>query len=372
MRLAVPKEIRDGETRVAATPESVKKFKGLGLDVVVQAGAGAGAKIADADYAAAGAAIAPDAAATYRDADIVLKVRGPEAGETALLKNGAVLAALLSPATEQAAVQSLAGQGVVAFAMELLPRISRAQAMDVLSSQANLAGYKAVVDAAATFGRAMPMMMTAAGTIAPARVLVMGVGVAGLQAIATAKRMGAIVSATDVRPATKEQVESLGGTFIAVMDDEFKNAQTAAGYAKPMSEEYQKKQAALIAETIKKQDIVITTALIPGRKAPILVSEDMIKSMKPGSVIVDLAAGAGGNTPLSRPDQVVEAHGVTIMGHTNLPGALAVDASALYARNLFNFVSLIVDKKTGALNIDWNDEIVKGSAVTKDGAPVQR
>jgi NAD(P) transhydrogenase subunit alpha len=372
MRLAVPKEIREGETRVAATPESVKKFKGLGLDVVVQAGAGAGAKIADADYTAAGASIAPDAALTCKDADIVLKVRGPEAGEIALLKNGAVLVALLSPATEQAAIQSLAGQGVVAFAMELLPRISRAQAMDVLSSQANLAGYKAVVDAAATFGRAMPMMMTAAGTIAPARVLVMGVGVAGLQAIATAKRMGAIVSATDVRPATKEQVESLGGTFVAVMDEEFKNAQTAAGYAKPMSEEYQKKQAALIAETIKKQDIVITTALIPGRKAPILVSEDMIKSMKPGSVIVDLAAGAGGNTPLSRPDQVVEVHGVTIMGNTNLPGALAVDSSALYSRNLFNFVSLIVDKKTGALNLDWNDEIVKGSAVTKDGAPVAR
>jgi len=372
MRLAVPKEIREGETRVAATPESVKKFKGLGLDVVVQTGAGAAAKITDADYTAAGASIAPDAASTYRDAEIVLKVRGPEAGEIGQLKNGAVLVALLSPSSEQAAIQSLAGQGVVAFAMELLPRISRAQAMDVLSSQANLAGYKAVVDAAATFGRAMPMMMTAAGTIAPARVLVMGVGVAGLQAIATAKRMGAIVSATDVRPATKEQVESLGGTFIAVMDEEFKNAQTAAGYAKPMSEEYQKKQAALTAETIKKQDIVITTALIPGRKAPILVSEEMIQSMKPGSVIVDLAAGAGGNTPLSRPDQVVEAHGVIIMGHTNLPGALAVDSSALYARNLFNFVSLIVDKKTGALNLDWNDEIVKGSAVTKDGAPVAR
>jgi len=372
MRLAVPKETREGETRVAATPESVKKFKGLGLDVVVQAGAGQGAKIADADYTAAGAIIAPDAASTYRDADIVLKVRGPEAGEISQLKNGAVLAALLSPATEQAAIQSLAGQGVTAFAMELLPRISRAQAMDVLSSQANLAGYKAVVDAAATFGRAMPMMMTAAGTIAPARVLVMGVGVAGLQAIATAKRMGAIVSATDVRPATKEQVESLGGTFIAVMDEEFKNAQTAGGYAKPMSEEYQKKQAALTAETIKKQDIVITTALIPGRKAPILVSEEMIKTMKPGSVIVDLAAGAGGNTPLSKPDQVVEVHGVTIMGHTNLPGALAVDASSLYARNLFNFVSLIVDKKSGQLAIDWNDEIVKGSAVTKDGQPVAR
>jgi NAD(P) transhydrogenase subunit alpha len=256
--------------------------------------------------------------------------------------------------------------------MELLPRISRAQSMDVLSSQANLAGYKAVIDAAAQYGRAMPMMMTAAGTIAPARVLVMGVGVAGLQAIATAKRLGAIVSATDVRPATKEQVESLGGTFVAVMDEEFKNAQTAAGYAKPMSAEYQAKQAALTAETIKKQDIVITTALIPGRKAPILVTEEMIKTMKPGSVIVDLAAGAGGNTPLSKSDEVVEAHGVTIMGHTNLPGALSADASSLYARNLFNFISLIVDKKTGALNIDWNDEIVKGSAVTKDGAVVPR
>ena len=372
MRLAIPKEVREGETRVAATPESVKKFKGLGLEIVVQAGAGQGAHIADADYTAAGALIAPDLAATLRDADIVLKVRGPEPGEIAQLKKGAVLAALLSPHSEQAAIQALADAQVTAFAMELLPRISRAQAMDVLSSQANLAGYKAVIDAAAEFGRAMPMMMTAAGTIAPARVLVMGVGVAGLQAIATAKRLGAIVSATDVRPATKEQVESLGGTFVAVMDEEFKNAQTAAGYAKPMSEDYQKKQAALIAETIKKQDIIITTALIPGRKAPILVSEEMIRTMKPGSVIVDLAAGAGGNTPLSKPDEVVKAHGVTIMGPTNLPGALAVDASSLYARNLFNFVSLIVDKKAGTLNLDWNDEIIKGSAVTKDGQPAAR
>jgi len=372
MRLAIPKEVREGETRVAATPESVKKFKGLGLEIVVQAGAGEGAHIADADYTAAGALIAPDLAATLRDADIVLKVRGPEPGEIAQLKKGAILAALLSPHSEQAAIQALAEAQVTAFAMELLPRISRAQAMDVLSSQANLAGYKAVIDAAAEFGRAMPMMMTAAGTIAPARVLVMGVGVAGLQAIATAKRLGAIVSATDVRPATKEQVESLGGTFVAVMDEEFKNAQTATGYAKPMSEDYQKKQAALIAETIKKQDIIITTALIPGRKAPILVSEEMIRTMKPGSVIVDLAAGAGGNTPLSKPDETVKAHGVTIMGPTNLPGALAVDASSLYARNLFNFVSLIVDKKAGTLNLDWNDEIIKGSAVTKDGQPVAR
>src|SRR3954469_5656627 len=323
MRLAIPKETREGETRVAATPESVKKFKGLGLEVLVQAGAGIAAHIADADYTAAGALIAPDAASALKDAEIVLKVRGPEAAEIALLKQGAVLAALLSPHSEQATIDALAKAGVTAFAMEFLPRISRAQSMDVLSSQANLAGYKAVVDAAATFGRAMPMMMTAAGTIAPARVLIMGVGVAGLQAIATAKRMGAIVSATDVRPATKEQVESLGGTFVAVMDEEFKNAQTAAGYAKPMSPEYQAKQAALTAETIKKQDIVITTALIPGRKAPILVTEEMIKTMKPGSVIMDLAASAGGNTPLSKPDEIIEVHGVTIMGSTNLPGRLA-------------------------------------------------
>ena len=367
MKLAVPKETATGETRVAATPESVKKFKSLGLDVAVESGAGAAAHISDADYAAAGASVAPDAGAALADADIVLKVRGPSASESSLIKKGAVVAALLAPHSEKAAIATLAGRGAVAFAMEFLPRISRAQAMDVLSSQANLAGYKAVIDAAAQFGRAMPMMMTAAGTIAPARVLVMGVGVAGLQAIATAKRLGAIVSATDVRPATKEQVESLGGTFVAVMDEEFKNAQTAGGYAKEMSPEYQAKQAALIADTIRKQDIVITTALIPGRKAPILVNEEMIKSMKPGSVIVDLAAEQGGNTPLTKPNEVVTVHGVTIMGYTNLPGRLAVDASSLYARNLFNFVSLLVDKKTGQLAIDWNDEIVKGALVTKDG-----
>ena len=367
MKLAVPKETSPGETRVAATPESVKKFKGLGLDVVVQTGAGAAARIADADYAAAGASIAPDAKTALEGADIVLKVRGPVGDEVALLKKGAVVAALLAPHSEKEAIGALARQGVSAFAMEFLPRISRAQAMDVLSSQANLAGYKAVIDAAATFGRAMPMMMTAAGTIAPARVLVMGVGVAGLQAIATAKRLGAIVSATDVRPATKEQVESLGGTFIAVMDEEFKNAQTAGGYAKEMSKEYQAKQAALIAETIKKQDIIITTALIPGRKAPLLVTEEMIKTMKPGSVIVDLAAEAGGNTPLTKVNEVVEVHGVTIMGYTNLPGRLAVDSSSLYARNLFNFISLIVDKKSGLMAIDWNDEIVKGALVARDG-----
>jgi NAD(P) transhydrogenase subunit alpha len=370
MKLAVLKERREGEARVAASPDTVKKYKGLGLDVAVQSGAGNGANFSDQDYLAAGATIAPDAAQTLSGADIVLAVRGPEADEIAVMKKGAVLAALLAPYTEKDTATKLAGQGVNAFAMEFLPRISRAQAMDVLSSQANLAGYKAVIDAAATFNRAMPMMMTAAGTIAPARVLVMGAGVAGLQAIATARRLGAIVSATDVRPATKEQVESLGATFVAVMDDEFKQAQTAAGYAKEMSKEYQAKQAQLIADTIKKQDIVITTALIPGRKAPVLVTAEMVQTMKPGSVIVDLAAEQGGNCPLTKAGEVTVAHGVTIMGYTNLASRLSTDTSSLYARNLFNFVSLIVDKKTGGLAVDWNDEIVKGAGLTRDGAIV--
>ncbi|MBV9420151.1 MAG: Re/Si-specific NAD(P)(+) transhydrogenase subunit alpha [Alphaproteobacteria bacterium] len=370
MKLAVLKERRDGETRVAASPDTVKKLRALGLEVTVEADAGDGAHITNDDFAAAGAIIAPDTAAALAGADIVLSVRAPNAAQIAQMKKGAVVAALLAPYTDKDTPAKLATQGVNAFAMEFLPRISRAQAMDVLSSQANLAGYKAVIDAAAQFGRAMPMMMTAAGTIAPARVLVMGVGVAGLQAIATARRLGAIVSATDVRPATKEQVESLGGNFVAVIDEEFKNTQTAAGYAKPMSAEYQAKQNALIAETIKKQDIVITTALIPGRKAPTLVTEDMIKSMKPGSVIVDLAAEQGGNTPLTKANEVVEAHGVTIMGYTNLAGRLAVDASSLYARNLLNFVTLIVDKKTGALALNWDDEIVKGAGLTRDGQVV--
>jgi NAD(P) transhydrogenase subunit alpha len=367
MKLAILKERRDGETRVAATAETVKKLKGLGLEVTVETGAGALARVSDAGYLAAGATVAPDMASALAGADIVLKVRGPEPDEIAAMKKGAVLAALLAPYTEKDTAAKLAAQGVVAFAMEFIPRISRAQSMDVLSSQANLAGYKAVLDAAATFGRAMPMMMTAAGTIAPARVFIMGVGVAGLQAIATARRLGAIVSATDVRPATKEQVESLGATFVAVIDDEFKQAETAAGYAKPMSAEYQAKQAALVAEHIKKQDIVITTALIPGRKAPVLVTAEMIATMKPGSVIVDLAAEQGGNTPLTKPNEVYETNGVTIMGHTNLPARLAVDTSSLYARNLFNFVALIVDKKTGALNLNWDDEIVKGAGLTRDG-----
>jgi NAD(P) transhydrogenase subunit alpha len=367
MNLAVLKERRAGEARVAATPESVKKLKGLGLSVVVESGAGAKARFSDADYEAAGAMIARDAAAALQGADIVLKVRAPDPLEIAAMKSGAVLIGLLAPYAEKETVAAVAARGVNAFAMEFLPRISRAQSMDVLSSQANLAGYKAVIDAAAAFGRAMPMMMTAAGTIAPARVFIMGVGVAGLQAIATARRLGAIVSATDVRAATKEQVESLGATFVAVIDDEFRQAETSAGYAKEMSKEYQAKQAALVAETIRKQDIVITTALIPGRKAPILVSEDMVKTMKRGSIIVDLAAEQGGNCPLSKPDEIVDADGVTIMGYTNLPARLAIDASNLYARNLFNFVALIVDKKTGNVTLDWNDEIVKGAGLTRDG-----
>ena len=367
MKLAVLKERRAGETRVAATPETVKKLKNLGLEVTVESGAGNGAQVFDNDYIAAGATVSPDRATMLRDADIVLKVRGPEPDEISAMKKGAVFAALLAPYSEKDVIAKLASQGVNAFAMEFIPRISRAQSMDVLSSQANLAGYKAVIDACAQFGRAFPMMMTAAGTIAPARVFIMGVGVAGLQAIATARRLGAIVTATDVRPATKEQVVSLGASFVAVEDEEFKQAETAAGYAKPMSAEYQAKQAALTAEHIKKQDIVITTALIPGRKAPVLVTEEMIKTMKPGSVIVDLAAEQGGNTPLTKPDEVIQTNGITIMGYTNLPARLASDTSSLYARNLFNFVALIVDKKTGDLALNWDDDIVKGAGVTRDG-----
>jgi NAD(P) transhydrogenase subunit alpha len=323
-----------------------------------------------------GATIAADEGACVGDADIVLKVQRPltasEGGpdETALLKRGALLIAMLDPYRNREQLADYAAHGVTSFAMELMPRITRAQGMDVLSSQSNLAGYKAVVDAASEFGRAYPMMMTAAGTVPPARVMIFGVGVAGLQAIATARRLGAIVSATDVRPATKEQVESLGSTFVAVEDDEFKQAQTAGGYAKEMSDAYKQKQAALIAETIKKQDIAICTALIPGRKAPVLISEDMVKTMKPGSVIVDLAVEAGGNCPLSEAGKVVVKYGVKIVGHTNYASRIAVDASALYARNLFNFLSLIVDKKENRINIDPADEIIKGTMLTRDGAIV--
>ena len=372
MKIGVPRERRAGETRVAVSPDTVKKYVGLGIDVAIETGAGNGSNFTDEAFKAAGAAIVPDEAAALRDADVVLKVQRPLTkaegeDELATMKQGAVLAAILAPhaAREQAA--DYAAKNIVAFAMEFMPRITRAQVMDVLSSQSNLAGYRAVIDAAQEYGRAFPMMMTAAGTIAPARALVMGAGVAGLQAIATLRRLGAIVSATDVRPAAKEQVESLGATFVAVQDDEFKQAETAGGYAKEMSAEYKAKQAQLIADTIKKQDIVITTALIPGRKAPVLVTEEMVKSMKPGSVIVDLAVEQGGNCPISEPGKVVKKHGVTLVGHLNVPGRLAADASSLYARNLLAFVTMLYDKDTKALKIDWDDEIVKGTALTRDG-----
>jgi NAD(P) transhydrogenase subunit alpha len=365
MKLGIPKEVRPNEPRVAATPETVRKFKGLGLDVLVEASAGAAAYISDADYATAGASIV--SAREALAADIVLKVQRPTEAEAGQLSRGAMLAAILAPYADRQMVASCAAQGVNAFAMEFMPRITRAQAMDVLSSQSNLAGYKAVIDAAALFGRAFPMMMTAAGTIAAARVLVMGVGVAGLQAIATARRLGAIVSATDVRLATKEQVQSLGATFVAVEDEETRQAETAGGYAKEMSEAYRKKQAALIAETIRKQDIVITTALIPGRPAPVLVTEEMLRAMKPGSILIDLAAEQGGNCPLTKAGETVDVGGVKIVGAVNLAGRLAADASALYARNLFNFVAPLIDKATKGLKIDWNDDIIKGTCLTREG-----
>jgi len=367
--IAVTRERRDGETRCAVTPETVKKFLAMGASVTVEAGTGAGSSIPDEDYVAAGATVAKDTKAVLSGADIVLKVRGPTAQETSALKPGAVVVALLDAYREKETVQALAGAGATAFAMEFVPRISRAQVMDALSSQANLAGYRAVIEAAYAYGKGFPMMMTAAGTVAPAKVFVMGVGVAGLQAIATARRLGAVVTATDVRPATKEQVESLGAKFLAVEDEEFKNAQTAGGYAKPMSPEYQAKQAELTGEHIKKQDIVITTALIPGRAAPVLVSAAQVATMKPGSVLIDLAVEAGGNVEGARAGEVVTtANGVQIVGHTNLPGRIASDASSLYAKNLVAFVGLMI--RDGALALDMEDEILKASAVTHGGAVV--
>ncbi|MBL1234369.1 MAG: Re/Si-specific NAD(P)(+) transhydrogenase subunit alpha [Rhodobiaceae bacterium] len=370
MKLAIPKERFDGETRVAASSDTVKKLTGLGFNVVVETGAGALSHVSDAEYAEAGASIAATAAETYADADVIFKVRRPEDDEIGLIKKGAMLAAIMNPHGEKERIAKLAKAGVNTFSMEFMPRITRAQSMDVLSSQSNLAGYKAVIDAAATFTRAMPMMMTAAGTVAPARVFVFGAGVAGLQAIATAKRLGAIVSATDVRRAAAEQIESLGGTFVMVEDDEDGDGETAAGYAKEMSEDYKRRQAELVSEHIKKQDIVITTALIPGRAAPVLVTEEMVKSMKSGSVIVDLAVEQGGNCPLSVAGEVVEKYGVTILGHKNVAGRLSVNASALYSRNLFNFIQPLVDTEKGVLAIDWEDEVITGTLLTKDGAVV--
>jgi len=365
--VAITKERQDGETRVAATPDSIRKLIAMGLKVRIESGAGDGASIPDAEYVAAGATIAKGAAATIKDADLLFKVRAPDAAEVAALKKGAIVAALLNPHMDRKSLDALAKSGAVGIAMEFVPRISRAQSMDALSSQANLAGYRAVIEGAQAYGRAMPMMMTAAGTVAAAKVFVMGVGVAGLQAIATARRLGAVVTATDVRPATKEQVESLGAKFIAVEDDEFKNAQTAGGYAKEMSKDYQGKQAALVSEHIKKQDIVITTALIPGRPAPRLVNAAQVASMKPGSILVDLAVEQGGNVEGVKLNQtVVMPNGAIILGYANLPGRIAADASSLYAKNLVNLSALLISKE-GAVSPDWTDEILVGAVVCTGG-----
>ncbi len=368
--IAVTKETRANETRVAATPETVKKLGAAGFSVVVQAGAGTAASYLDADYEAAGAKIAKTAKDALKDADVLFKVRAPEAAEIAALKKGAIVAAALNPYQDKETLDALAKAGATAIAMEFIPRITRAQVMDMLSSQANLAGYRAVIEGAEAYGKALPMMMTAAGTVAAAKVFIMGVGVAGLQAIATARRLGAVVTATDVRPATKEQVESLGAKFLAVEDDEFKNAQTAGGYAKEMSKEYQAKQAELVSSHIAKQDIVITTALIPGRAAPKLVSAAQVASMKAGSILVDLAIEQGGNVEGAKLNEtVVTANGAKILGHANLPGRIATDASALYSRNLVALATLFTTKE-GAFAPNFEDEILQAAVVTRDGAIV--
>jgi H+-translocating NAD(P) transhydrogenase subunit alpha len=368
MRIAVLAESDAAESRVAAVPETVKKLIALGAEVAVQPGAGKGSGIPDSEFAAAGATLSPDAA---RDADVVLKVRRPTAEEVASFKRGAIVIAIMDPYGQDEALKAMVDAGVSAFSMELMPRITRAQVMDVLSSQANLAGYRAVVDGAAEYGRAMPMMMTAAGTVPAARVFVMGAGVAGLQAIATARRLGAVVTATDVRPAAKEQVQSLGAKFVAVEDDEFKQAETAGGYAKEMSAEYRAKQAELVASHIAKQDIVVTTALIPGRPAPKLVTKAMVDAMKPGSVLVDLAVERGGNVEGAEPGRTVTTeNGVKIVGHLNVPGRIAASASSLYARNLYAFVETMIDKAAKTLAVKWDDELVKATLLTRDGAVV--
>ncbi len=368
MRIAVLSEDTTSEPRVAATPESARKFIAAGANVCVQSGAGASAGLSDQDYRDAGAEIADSAAAALGEADLVLKVRRPD--DLSGYKRGAAIVALMDPYGNEEALKRMADAGLMAFSLELIPRITRAQVMDVLSSQANLAGYRAVIEAAQAFHRAFPMMMTAAGTVPAARCFVMGAGVAGLQAIATARRLGAIVSATDVRPAAKEQVASLGGKFIAVEDDEFKAAETAGGYAKEMSKEYREKQAALVREHIAKQDIVITTALIPGRPAPRLVDAAMVASMAAGSVIVDLAVERGGNVEGAVPGEVAKVGGVTIIGHLNMPGRIAASSSALLARNIFSFVDPMIDKETKELKIDRGDEIVAATLLTADGAIV--
>lgn len=368
LTIAVAKETAASERRVAATPETVRKLAAMGCAVTIQQGSGDGSSFPDAAYADAGATLVPTGDDAVRAADIVLCVQTPAENILSAMRPGALLIGALNPYRNADLPRRAAAGNINALAMELMPRITRAQAMDILSSQANLAGYKAVLDACEQFTRAFPMMMTAAGTVPPARVMVMGVGVAGLQAIATAKRLGAIVSATDVRPAVKEQVASLGGTFVAVEDEEFKQAETAGGYAKQMSPEYQAKQQALIEETLPKQDIVITTALIPGRAAPVLVTRKMVESMKPGSVIVDLAVEQGGNCELSQAGEIVLHNGVSIVGHLNVPSRLAATASSLYAKNLLNLLGLMI--KDSSLSINWDDEIVRGVALTRDGAVI--
>ncbi len=367
MKIAVPVESRDGETRVACTPEVAKRYVAAGAELVIQVGAGMRAGYSDRKYADAGAYLSPSLESALAEAATVLKIRRPSVDEISAMPEGTQLFCLMSPYSDPGTVTACANRRIDAFAMELMPRITRAQSMDVLSSQSNLAGYRAVIEAVNAYDRVMPMMMTAAGTVAPARVFIMGAGVAGLQAIATARRLGAIVSATDVRPAAKEQVASLGAGFVAVEDDEFREAETAGGYAKEMSEAYRKKQAALVAEHIPRQDIVITTALVPGKKAPVLLGEDIVRTMRPGAVVVDIAVEQGGNCPLSRADKIVDVDGVKIIGFANLPGRVAGDASSFFSRNLLNFISPMIEAGSAKLNIDWEDHLIKGTNLTRDG-----
>lgn len=373
MKIGIPKEIHPSERRVAGSPETVKTMVGMGLEVLVEKGAGSASMMLDHDYEEAGARICPDAPAVFGEADVILKVQKPlgipelELDDIALLRPKQFLLAKLDAMYNRELVETLAEKGITAFALELIPRITRAQSLDILSSQSNIAGYKAVIDAASHFGRMFPMMMTAAGTVPPTKVLVLGAGVAGLQAIATAKRLGAQIWAFDVRPAVKEEVESLGAKFIEVSSEETKSAQTDGGYAREMDEDYKRKQAELIHETIRKMDIVITTALIPGKPAPVLVTEEMLKSMKTGSIIVDMAAEAGGNCPLCEMDKEVVSHGVTILSWENIPSRIPIDASTMYAKNILNFIALMFDKETRSLRIKREDEIIQGALITHEG-----
>jgi H+-translocating NAD(P) transhydrogenase subunit alpha len=366
MKIGIPKERRADERRVAASPDTVKRYKALGLEPVVEGGAGLGAAIADQAFADAGATVADDPAAVW-DSEIVLKVQRPDEDEVGRLKQGQLLVGMLDPYNNRDQLEAYAKAGAVSFAMELLPRTTRAQAMDVLSSQANLAGYRAMVDAMAEYGRVLPMMMTAAGTVTPAKVFVVGAGVAGLQAIATARRMGAVVTATDVRPAAKEEIESLGGKFVGFIPED---AATKGGYARPLTAEEQAEQAKMVAEHLKTQDIVVTTAQIPGRKAPRIITGDMVKSMKAGAVVLDMAAESGGNVEGSKPGKTVDVRGVKVVGAKNLPSRVAPATTVLYARNLFNFVQLLFDPKSKELKVDTADDLVKGTLLTQGGAIV--